>query len=43
MKILQSREFERKVEKFFLNYGKTFTGIVLGQFFFIILALLIMG
>ena len=34
-------EKEKKIEKFFLVYGKTFAGIVFGQFLFIILVLII--
>ena len=34
-------ERDNKVEKFFLNYGKVFAGLVAGQFFFILLAFII--
>ena len=34
-------EKEKKIERFFLVYGKSFAGIVFGQFLFIILVIII--
>ena len=33
---------EKKIEIFFLNYGKVFVGLIAGQFLFILVALIIL-
>ncbi|MGV7224766.1 MAG: hypothetical protein ACQ9MH_25010 [Nitrospinales bacterium] len=34
-------EKEKKIEKFFMSYGKAFAGLVVGQFLFILLTFMI--